>query len=72
MAYFKVTKKQSGGGGGAQMATGSFTSETTRYGKTEINCGFQPDYVEVVMAFESGYTYANAYVESRGTYSKSF
>ena len=72
MAYFKVTKKQSGGGGGAQMATGNFTSGTAAQQKVEINCGFQPDYVEVVMVFESGYTYANAYMESRGTYGKSF
>jgi len=53
MAYFKVTKKQSGSGGNTQIATGSFTSGTTSQQKTEINCGFEPDIVYVEMDFES-------------------
>jgi hypothetical protein len=66
-----------GGGGGASVATGSFTSGSERYAKVEINCGFQPDYVEVKMVFESGYTYACAFHESRPddanySYGKSF
>lgn len=54
------------------FACGSFTTGSTRYEKNEIDCGFQPDYVEVKMEFGNGYTYANAYMESRGTYGKSF
>ena len=72
MAWFRSRKKGSGGGSGALVATGSFTSGSTQYEKVEIYCGFKPDYVEVIMEFESGYTYACAYMESRGTYGKSF
>lgn len=70
MAWFRSRKKGSGGSS-VQIVTGSFTSGAAAQQKVEVNCGFQPDYVEVKMAFESGYTYANAYMESRGTYGKS-
>ncbi len=53
MAYFKVTKKQEGGGGSgpSNYATGSFTSGSVSQQKVEVNCGFQPDVVIVDMDF---------------------
>lgn len=59
MAYFKVTKKQSGGGGGvSEYATGTFTTGSSMYAKVEVNCGFEPDYLVVDMEFGSGHTCA--------------
>ena len=73
MAYFRCVGGNGGGGGSAQEASGSFTSGSSAQQKVEVNCGFQPDYVEVKMEFESGYTYANAFMETRtGGEGKSF
>ncbi len=71
MAYIRCIGNN-GGGGSSTEATGSFISGSTSQQKVEINCGFKPDYVEVIMEFGNGYTYANAYMESRGEYGKSF
>lgn len=41
-----------GGGGGAQVDTGTFTSSSQQYGIVTINCGFQPDLVMVTLPFD--------------------
>ena len=63
MAFFKVTKKQEGGS--ATVTSGSFTTGSTADYVSEINCGFQPDYVEVEMEFSTGHTLACAFLEQR-------
>lgn len=58
----------SGGGSDVQKAQGTFTSGTTQYEKTEINCGFEPDLVIVNMAFGNGFTSATCVKNGNGLY----
>lgn len=82
MAFTRSFKKQSGGGGGSgdgQVVRGTFTSPSTQYGKIEIDCGFQPDLVVVLMAFTgntsqhlTGQTLATCIKKSDGNYFSSW
>ena len=42
----------SGGGGGANVSTGTFVSSDTQYGIVSVNCGFKPDLVIVKLPFD--------------------
>lgn len=41
------------GGGGDWTVEGTFTTGSNQYDKVEVNCGFMPDYIEVVLPFSS-------------------
>lgn len=43
----------SGGGDGSKIATGTFTTESTQYGVSTIDCGFKPDLVLVSLPISS-------------------
>lgn len=54
-----------GGGGGEQdrptqdfTVTGTFVTGANQYDKVDVNCGFKPDYIQVILPFSSGNTYA--------------
>lgn len=67
MAWIRCIGNNGGGGGGVQTATGSFVSGSERYAKVEVNCGFQPDYIEVAMDFGNNtHTCANYFKTSNG------
>lgn len=41
-----------------QIVTGEFVTGSEQYAKVEIDCGFKPDFIQVLMDFESGHTIA--------------
>lgn len=45
-----------GGGGDAQVSTGTFVSASSQYGIVDIDCGFKPDLVLVTLPFSNGDT----------------
>lgn len=38
--------------------SGTFTTGGTQYAKVEVNCGFRPTYIQVILPFSNGNTYA--------------
>ena len=38
--------------------SGTFTTGGTQYAKVEVNCGFRPIYIQVILPFSNGDTYA--------------
>ena len=45
-----------GGGGTSQVATGTFQSASEQYGIANVNCGFEPDLIIVILPFQNGDT----------------
>lgn len=50
-----MTKLNSGAG---NTDSGTFTTGSTQYAKVEVNCGFRPTYISVILPFRSGDTTA--------------
>lgn len=44
--------------GVADSTSGTFTTGGTQYEKVEVNCGFRPTYIQVILPFSNGDTYA--------------
>ena len=44
--------------GVADSDSGTFTTGGTQYAKVEVNCGFRPTYIQVILPFSNGNTYA--------------
>lgn len=42
----------------ADSTSGTFTTGGTQYAKIEVNCGFRPTYIQVILPFSNGNTYA--------------
>ena len=43
-------------GGTSQVATGTFTTASEQYGIANVNCGFEPDLIIIILPFQNGDT----------------